>query len=77
MAIKDNKSNTSNQPKVMIFNKNNYMLTAISLAIVVLGFILMSGTAGDIYDFRRTVIAPIVVIAGFGVGIFAIFYKKK
>jgi hypothetical protein len=47
------------------------------LAIVVLGFILMSGTAGDIYDFRRTVIAPIVVIAGFGVGIFAIFYKKK
>ncbi len=77
MAIKENKSNTSQQPKVMIFNKNNYLMTAISLGIVVLGFVLMSGTEGDIYDFRRTVIAPIVVIAGFVVGIYAIFYKKK
>ncbi len=77
MAIKENKSNTTNQPKVMIFNKNNYLMTAISLGIVVLGFVLMSGTDGDIYDFRRTVIAPIVVIAGFVVGIYAIFYKKN
>ncbi len=77
MAIKENKSNTTQQPKVMIFNKNNYLMTAISLGIVVLGFVLMSGTEGDIYDFRRTVIAPIVVIAGFVVGIYAIFYKKK
>lgn len=77
MAIKENKSNTTNQPKVMIFNKNNYLMTAISLGIVVLGFVLMSGTDGNIYDFRRTVIAPIVVIAGFVVGIYAIFYKKN
>lgn len=77
MAIKENKSNTPQQHKVMIFNKNNYLMTAISLGIVVLGFVLMSGTEGDIYDFRRTVIAPIVVIAGFIVGIYAIFYKKK
>lgn len=77
MAIKENKSNTPQQPKVMIFNKNNYLMTAISLGIVVLGFVLMSGTEGDIYDFRRTVIAPVVVIAGFVVGIYAIFYKKK
>jgi len=77
MAIKENKSNTTHQPKVMIFNKNNYLMTAISLGIVVLGFVLMSGTNGDIYDFRRTVIAPIVVIAGFVVGIYAIFYKKN
>lgn len=77
MAIKDNKSNNNQQPKVMIFNKNNYLMTAISLGIVVLGFVLMSGTEGDIYDFRRTVIAPIVVIAGFVFGIYAIFYTKK
>lgn len=78
MANKESKSNTTNSThKSMIFNKNNYMLTTISLGVVVLGFILMSGTSGDIYDFRRTVIAPIVVIAGFIIGIFAIFYKKN
>jgi hypothetical protein len=77
MATKETKSTTTQPNKVMIFNKQNYVMTAISLAIVVLGFILMSGTDGDIYDFRRTVIAPIIVIAGFIVGIYAIFYKKN
>lgn len=68
-----NKTNSND----MVFGKDNFMLIAISLAIVVIGFFLMSGTDGNIYDFRRTTLAPAVVILGFGLGIYAIFYRKK
>ncbi|MDA0685728.1 MAG: DUF3098 domain-containing protein [Bacteroidetes bacterium] len=63
--------------KETVFTKKNYMLTGIALAVVVIGFVLMTGTEGDIYDFRRTTLAPIVVLAGFGLGIYAIFHKDK
>ena len=59
----------------MVFNKKNYQLLLISIAIVVVGFILMIGTTGDIYDTRRTLIAPMVVLFGFGFGIYAILKK--
>lgn len=61
----------------MVFGKENFLLIGISLAVVIVGFFLMSGTDGDIYDFRRTTLAPAVVILGFGLGIYAIFYRKK
>ncbi len=59
----------------MVFSKKNYQLLLISIAIVVVGFILMIGTTGDIYDTRRTLIAPMVVLFGFGFGIYAILKK--
>lgn len=58
----------------LVFTKKNYQLLVISIAIVVLGFILMIGTT-DIYDFRKTLLAPMVVLAGFGFGIYAILKK--
>ncbi len=76
------KKNPSKETKTVdrqpsIFSKENYILTAASLAVVVIGFFLMTGSEGDIYDARRVTIAPIVVISGFILGIYAIFYKKK
>ena len=59
----------------LVFNKKNYQLLIISMAIVILGFVLMMGTTGDIYDFRRTLLAPMVVLAGFSFGIYAILKK--
>lgn len=59
----------------LVFTKKNYQLLLISIAIVALGFILMMGTEGNIYDFRRTLLAPIVVLAGFAFGIYAILKK--
>ena len=59
----------------MVFSKKNYQLLLISIAIVALGFLLMIGTTGDIYDTRRTLIAPMVVLLGFGFGIYAILKK--
>lgn len=58
----------------MVFTKKNYQLLLISMAIVVLGFLLMMGQT-DIYDVRKTLIAPMVVLFGFGFGIYAILKK--
>lgn len=69
-----------NQPKEireLLFTKENYYLVIASIVIVIIGFMLMSGSEGDIYDFRRITLAPIVVIIGFILGIYAIFYRKK
>lgn len=59
----------------LVFNKKNYQLLLISIGIVVLGFILMIGKEGDIYDTRRTLLAPMVVLFGFAFGIYAILKK--
>ncbi|WP_432714682.1 DUF3098 domain-containing protein [Pedobacter sp.] len=58
----------------LVFTKKNYQLLIISIAIVVVGFILMSGQ-NDIYDVRKTLIAPIVVLFGFAFGVYAILKK--
>jgi hypothetical protein len=60
----------------LIFERGNYRLLIISIAVVALGFILMSGTT-DIYGTTKTVIAPLVVLGGFALGFFAIFKKPE
>jgi len=62
------------QKSELVFTKKNYQLLLISMAIVIFGFILMIGET-DIYDFRKTLLAPMVVLFGFGFGIYAILKK--
>jgi len=68
------------QPKTkyagMVFGKINYQLMLASIAVVFIGFFLMSGTT-DIYSFTKITLAPIVVIAGFALGFVAILKKPK
>lgn len=71
-VLKDVKGKNESE---LVFTTQNYKLLLISIAIVVVGFILMMGTTGDIYDFRRTLLAPVVVLAGFAFGIYAILKK--
>jgi hypothetical protein len=72
----EKKATPANQdPKnELVFTKKNYQLLLISIAIVAFGFILMMGTT-DIYDVRKTLIAPMVVLFGFGFGIYAVLKK--
>lgn len=70
--------------KEFAFSKINYILLIIGFAVVVLGFILMSGGSTteeafnpDIFGTRRTVIAPMVCLAGFLFVVVAILWKSK
>ncbi len=63
----------------------NYKLIWIGIAILVFGFILMAGGRSDdpkvfneaMFNVRRIVIAPVVVLAGFLFEIYAIMRKPK
>jgi len=65
--------------------KENYKLLAIGFAIIVIGFILMSGGGSDdpkvfsydIFNFRRLTLAPILLLIGFVFEIYAIMKKPK
>ncbi|HNV98099.1 MAG TPA: DUF3098 domain-containing protein [Chitinophagales bacterium] len=70
----------------IVLGKQNYTLMLVGLAVIIIGFILMSGgksedpnvfNADEVYSNRRIVIAPIVVILGFVIEIVAVFYKPK
>lgn len=63
-----------------VFGKKNYKFMFIGLAIIALGFILMSGGGSDdpnvfnpeIFSWRRIRLAPTLVLIGFGIQIYAI-----
>lgn len=66
------------------FGKVNYVILAVGMLIVILGFILMSGGASDdahydpsIFSPLRIKVAPAVCFIGFVSMIFAIIHKPK
>lgn len=67
------------------FGKENYRLMLIGLALIVVGFLLMIGGGSEdptvfnpeIFSFRRITLAPILILAGYAVEIFAIMKKPK
>lgn len=61
---------------ILLFRKKNYTWMLIGLALIALGNILMIGTE-DIYGFTKITLAPILIMAGFLVEIFAILYRPK
>jgi hypothetical protein len=65
---------TETKQEPFVFGKSNYRLMILSIAVVILGFIVMAGDT-DIYSTAKIVIAPIIVLAGFGIGFFAILKK--
>ncbi|GGG85982.1 hypothetical protein GCM10007415_19290 [Parapedobacter pyrenivorans] len=64
------------QKASFVFGKRNYQLFLLSIAVVILGFILMAGTE-DIYSFTKITLAPLVVVIGFALGIVSILIKPK
>lgn len=68
----------------LAFDKVNFILLAVGMAIVIIGFILMSGAGSsentfdaDIFSTRRIVIAPTVTLVGFLSIIYAVIRKPK
>lgn len=81
------KNNSSQKPPKpnFVFGKKNYLFMLIGLALIALGFILMTGGGSDdpnvfnpaIYNFRRIRLAPTIVLIGFGIEIYAILTKPE
>ena len=69
-----------------MFTKENYRWMGIGAAVIALGMILMAGgksddpgifNAAEVYSARRITIAPILILLGLGIEVYAIFKKPK
>lgn len=77
-------SESKDKKSLQFFGKSNYTWMLIGAACIVIGMLLMSGgkspnpdvfDANEVYSFRRITLAPIVIIIGFIIEIYAIFKK--
>ena len=77
--------NNSEHKQEFLFEKANYKILLIGIAVIALGFILMSGGGSDdpnvfnedVFSFRRIRLAPTTVLIGFGITIYAILKNPK
>jgi hypothetical protein len=69
-----------------LFYKENYMWMIIGAVVIVIGMVLMAGGKNEnpgqfdyneVYSFSRITIAPILILAGLVIEIYAIFKKPK
>ncbi|MBO9660519.1 MAG: DUF3098 domain-containing protein [Chitinophagaceae bacterium] len=69
-----------------MFSKDNYMWMAIGAAVIAIGMFLMAGgkstdpavfNADQVYSTTRITVAPLLILAGLVIEIYAIFKKPK
>ena len=68
-----------------VFKKKNYIILIGGLVLILLGITLMIGGGSEdptqfseeIFNFQRLTLAPILIVSGFVMGVFAIMYKSK
>jgi hypothetical protein len=69
-----------------LFGKENYMWMAIGMAVILVGILLMAGgkssdpnvfADNEVYSTRRITIAPILILLGLLIEVFAIMKKAK
>ena len=68
----------------LAFDRINYILLVVGMAVVVIGFILMSGAGStesaynpDIFSARRIKVAPVLCLLGFVSMIYAVIHRSK
>ena len=66
------------------FDRVNYILLAVGMAVVIIGFLLMSGAGSsdttynpDIFSARRIKVAPVVCLIGFVSMVYAVVRRPK
>lgn len=66
------------------FGRMNYILLAVGMAVIVIGFLLMSGDGSsetaynpDIFSARRIKVAPVVCLLGFVSMIYAVVHRPS
>jgi len=81
--MKDTKHKKQDVNELFAFHKENYKFLFIGLILLALGFILMIGGGSDdpnvfsdaIFDTQRLTIAPLLLIAGFAIEIWAVLKR--
>ena len=77
--------NTEKNKPEFLFSSLNYKILLAGLAVIAIGFLLMSGGGSEdpnvfnkeIFSFRRIRLAPTVVLIGFGITIYSILKNPK
>jgi hypothetical protein len=66
------------------FGRMNFILLAVGMLVVIVGFILMGGDSSteeafnpDIFSARRIKVAPVVCLVGFVSMVYAVIHKPK
>ena len=67
------------------FGRENYVIMLVGIVVIIIGYMLMSGGKStdpnvfneEIFSFRRITLAPIVVLLGYAIEIYAIVKKAK
>ena len=74
----------NNRPKIFAFDRTNFILLAIGMAVVIIGMVLMSGSGSSestfnaaIFEARRIKVAPAVCLFGYLFMVYAIVRKPK
>jgi len=73
-----------NMKEKLAFDKTNFILLAVGMAIVIIGFILMTGAGSnettfqaDIFSVRRIKVAPATCLFGFLFMIYGVVHRPK
>ncbi|MEP7259115.1 MAG: DUF3098 domain-containing protein [Flavitalea sp.] len=73
-------------PANSLFGKENYTWIIAGIVVIALGLILMAGGKSadpnvfnpkEVYSFRRITLAPILILIGLAIEVYAIFRKPK
>lgn len=79
------KNTTNDKSEMFDFGKQNYKILLIGLGFILVGFLLMMGGGTDspdefneaMFGFQRLTLAPMLVLSGFAIEIYAIMSKPK
>ncbi len=85
MATNQTQKKTSGGGAQFAFGKQNYILVLIGLVVMLVGFLLMIGGGSDdpavfsesLFNFQRLTLAPILILTGYIIEIFAIMKRPK
>lgn len=69
--------------QTFVFSKQNYVLMIVGIVLMIIGYFLMAGGGSEdpnvfnpeIFSFQRIILAPIFILAGLLVEVFAVMKK--
>ena len=83
---KPSKTTFPKSEQAFLFDRENYMWMIGGIVLIFIGFLLMSGGKSanphefhydEIYSFRRITLAPIIILLGFAIEVYAIMKKPN